>query len=114
MAVWSCVLSDFQIEIENEVMDRTLNFETIFEIERCCEFVSRNKFTKVCDFSPRSSTDQTQVSLQVPDNMLSDSVKLYEILSRRAPETSFFILADTTYFGYAGGRACASRCAAAA
>ncbi|GFQ92906.1 2-(3-amino-3-carboxypropyl)histidine synthase subunit 2 [Trichonephila clavata] len=70
------------VSVENEKRDKSISVQSMYEIDRCAEWIKSHNFSKV--------------ALQFPDNLLSDAMavalKLGEIISGQV-----FVLGDTSF-----------------
>jgi hypothetical protein len=76
--------TDLSQDLHLEALPDQAPFEELYEIEQTIRQIE--------------AADLKCIALQFPDELLKDSVRVYQALRRRlAPEREIYVLADTTY-----------------
>ena len=97
------------VSAEDTPSSYSLEFCAFYEIERTVQITRERDYKRVCsqiqhfcwadiDEIGTLTLSDSQIALQFPDELLHDSVPVYQLLQERlGPEREVYVLADTSY-----------------
>lgn len=95
------------IDITPQIQISEVPLEDVYEVDRTVAEIQRGRWTKVCLHKvfksnrmsqPANLTSAMQVCMQFPDELLHDSVPVFQAVRRRLPDNvELYVMADTTH-----------------
>ena len=105
----SAIERTLDVSAEDTPSSYSLEFCAFYEIERTVQIIRERDYKRVCsqiqhfcwadiDEIGTFTLPDSQIALQFPDELLHDSVPVYQLVQERlGPEREVYVLADTSY-----------------